>query len=76
MALRIPLKTAITTTKIIVGEIKVYQVAAAYPRLQGYWETGHVPGAPGSWDLRYPLPKTEKSADLARYFSGVAKFCV
>ena len=38
-------------------------------------ETRHVPEAPGSWDLRYPLPKTEKSADLAHYFSGVAKFC-
>ena len=35
----------------------------------------YLPGAPGSWDLRYPLPKTEKSADLAHYFSGVAKFC-
>ena len=22
--------------------------------------------SPGSWDIRYPLPKTEKSADLAR----------
>ena len=30
----------------------------------------------GSWYLRYPLPKTEKSADLAHYFSGMAKFCV
>ena len=32
--------------------------------------------SPGSWDLRYPLPKTEKSSYLAHYFSGVAKFCV
>ena len=39
-------------------------------------ETRHLPGAPGSWDLRYPLQKTEKSADLPHYFSGVAKFCV
>ena len=30
----------------------------------------------GSWDLRYPLLKAEKSADLDHYFSGVAKFCV
>ena len=27
-------------------------------------------------NLRYHLPKTEKSADLAHYFSGMAKFCV
>ena len=29
-----------------------------------------------SWELgsRCPLPKTEKSSDLAHYFSGVAKF--
>ena len=39
-------------------------------------ETRHVPGAPGNWDLRYPLPKTEKCADLAHYFSEVAKLCV
>ena len=32
--------------------------------------------SPGSWDLRYPLPKSEKSADLAHYFSGVANFFV
>ena len=37
------------------------------------------PGAyqrcPGSWDPRYPLPKTKKSADLTHYFSRVATFC-
>ena len=32
--------------------------------------------SPGSWALRYPLPKTEKSSDLAHYFSGVVTFCV
>ena len=53
---------------------------AAYPRLQGYW--GNQARTRGSWELGSkvptppPLPKTEKSADLARYFSGVAKFCV
>ena len=48
-------------------------------RIRGFRATGetrHVPGAPGSWDLRYSLQKTEKSADLAHYFSRVAKFCV
>ena len=31
-----------------------------------------------SWELRskVPLPKSEKSADLAHYFSGVTQFCV
>ena len=31
-----------------------------------------------SWELgrKVPLPKTEKSADLTHYFSGVAKFLV
>ena len=32
--------------------------------------------SPGSWDQKYPLPKTEKSVYLAHYFSGVTKFCV
>ena len=32
--------------------------------------------SPGSWDLRYPLPKTEMFADLVHYLSGVTKFCV
>ena len=33
-------------------------------------ETRHVQKSPGSWDLRYPLPKTEKYADLAHLFFG------
>ena len=39
-------------------------------------ERGTYQKSLGSWDLRFSLPKTEKSADLAHYFSGVAKFCV
>ena len=49
-------------------------------RIHGFRATGetrHVfTRGPGSWNVRYPLPKMEKSADLAHYFSGVAKFCV
>ena len=51
----------------------------AQRRIRGFRATGetrHVPAAPGSWDLGYPLTKTEKSPDLAHYFSRVAKFCV
>ena len=49
-------------------------------RIRGFRATGetrHVPKSPESWklSLRYSVQKkTEKSADLAPYFSGVAKF--
>ena len=50
------------------------EFTAAYPRLQGYW--GNQARTRGSWVLgsKEPLPKTEKSADLAHDFSGVAFF--
>ena len=59
-------------------ESRVSREAATYPRLQGYWGNQALTRSLscGSWDLRYPLPKIEKPADLAHYFSGVAKFCV
>ena len=51
-------------------------------RIRGFRATGetrHVPGAPGSWDLRYPLAYQKRKSLhiwLTTYFSGVAKFRV
>ena len=61
--------------------IPSYGLPGAYRRLhQGYWgnQVRTYQNSPGSWNPRYPylLPKTEKSADLAHYFSGVAIFCM
>ena len=43
---------------------------AAYPRLQCYW--GNQPLPEVSWELesKVPLPKTEKSANLAHFFES------
>ena len=39
-------------------------------------ENKHVSEVSLELGPKVPLPKTEKSADLAHYFSGVATFCV
>ena len=47
-----------------------------YQRIQDTGENRHATKV--SWELGFkvPIPKTEKSADLVHYFSGVATSCV
>ena len=48
-------------------------------RIRGFGATGetrHVSKVSQELGPKVPLPKTENSADLTHYFSGVATFCV